>query len=140
MGMQLKARFASGLLEVEVRGEFSLDEAKRTFLETLDSIGRHGATKVLVDGRRLKGEPEVMERFYYGEFAAAESARAAGEYNLPRAPQFAYVLRQPVLDSRRFGENVASNRGMIVKVVETRREALRWLEVDQADKPGKGKP
>jgi hypothetical protein len=134
MSMQLKARFASGLLEVEVRGEFSLDEAKRTFLEMLDSAGRHGAAKVLFDGRGLKGEPEVMERFFYGEFAATETARAASEGNLPRVPRFAYVLEEPVLDPRRFGENVASNRGMIVKTFGNREEALKWLEVDSAGK------
>ena len=140
MGMQWKAQFATGLLDVDVRGEFSLDEAKRSFLETLDSVGRHGATKVLIDGRGVKGEPEVLERFLYGEFAASETARAAREHKMPRVPRFAYVLERPVLDPRRLGENVAANRGMIIKVFENREEAIGWLEADSVGKPGKHKP
>ena len=135
MGMQWKAQFAAGLLDVEVRGEFSLDEAKRNFLETLDSVGRNGAAKVLIDGRGVTGEPEVMERFLYGEFAANETARAAREHKMPRVPRFAYVLETPVLDPRRFGENVAATRGMIVKAFGNREEALGWLEVDAVGKP-----
>lgn len=138
MGMQWKTQFASGLLDVEIRGEFSLDEAKRSFLETLDSVGRHGSTKVLIDGRGVKGEPEVMERFLYGEFAASETARAAREHKMPRVPRFAYVLERPVLDPGRFGENVAANRGMIIKVFENRQEAIEWLGTDFAGKSGKG--
>ncbi len=134
MGMQWKAQFAAGLLEVKVDGEFSLDEAKQSFLQTLDSVGRHGAMKVLIDGRHVKGEPEVMERFFYGEFAAAETARMTSKYNMSRAPRFAYVLEEPMLDPRRFGENVASNRGMIIKAFDNREEALEWLQVDS----GKG--
>ena len=134
MGMQLTTQFAAGLLEVEVRGEFSLEEAKRTFLETLESVGRHAATKVLFDGRTLIGEPAVMERFYYGEFAAAETARAASERRMPRVPRFAYVLERPVLDPKRFGENVAANRGMIVKAFGDRDEALTWLGADSVIK------
>lgn len=133
MGMQSTARFEDGLLEVEIRGKFSLEEAKRSFLQTLDDVGRHGATKVLIDGSRLKGEPEVMERFFYGEFAAAETARVARERHMPRVPSFAYVLKEPVLDPRRFGENVAANRGMIIKVFEQREEALEWLEAGSTD-------
>ena len=138
MSMQLKTQFAGGLLDVEVHGQFSLEEAKRTFLEALDSVGRHRAGKVLFDGRGLTGEPEVMERFFYGEFAAVESARVARERDMPR-PWFAYVLEEPVLDPRRLGENVASNRGMIVKAFNNREEALKWLQLDSAGKPGERK-
>ena len=137
--MQLNTQFAAGLLDVEVRGQFSLEEAKRTFLATLDSVGQHRARRVLIDGLGLTGDPEVMERFFYGEFAAVESARVARELNMPR-PWFAYVLEEPVLDPRRFGENVASNRGMIVKVFENREEALKWLQAGPADQPGEGNP
>jgi hypothetical protein len=136
--MLLKTQFASDLLDVEAEGEFSLDEAKRNFLEVLDAIVRYRAEKVLIDGRRLKGEPEVMERFFYGEFVANETARRTGGGRMPRVPRFAYVLVEPVLDPNRFGETVASNRGMIIKVFDNREEALQWLEVDSAGKLDQG--
>jgi hypothetical protein len=130
MGMILKTHFAAGLLEVEIGGEFSLEEAKLNFQEVLDAVGHHQAGKVLFDGRSLKGEPEVMERFFYGEFVANETLRRRHERRITSVPRFAYVLEEPVLDPRRFGENVATNRGMIVKAFQNREEALEWLEGD----------
>jgi hypothetical protein len=66
----LDIRLESGFLNVAAMGEFSLQEAERTFLEMLEAVARYKVEKVLIDGRRLTGAPETMERFYYGEFAA----------------------------------------------------------------------
>jgi hypothetical protein len=66
----IEIRPESGLLNVGAIGEFSLQEAERTFLEMLEAVARYKVEKVLFDGRRLTGAPKTMERFYYGEFAA----------------------------------------------------------------------
>ena len=42
-------------------------------------------------------------------------------------PRFAYVAHAPVRDPERFGETVAVNRGMNVKVFETPEDAMEWL-------------
>jgi hypothetical protein len=118
-------------------GEFSLKEAKRSFLEMLDAVARYKVKKVLFDGRSITGNPETMERFYYGEFAA----KAVIEYSdrgVARTTQFAYVLEYPVLDPGRFGETVAVNRGMHVKVFDNLEDALEWLGIAPADKPDAG--
>jgi len=107
-------------------GKFSLIEAKRTFLEMLEAVALHKTKKVLFDGRELAGKPETMERFYYGEFAANTVAGFADRGVSP-ATQFAYVLKEPVLDPRRFGETVASNRGMLVKAFDSPEDAREWL-------------
>ena len=138
MGITLQLDIESGLLRVVVRGEFSLSEAKRTFLEVLDAVAQHKTGKVLFDGRELRGKPKSIERFYYGEFAAQETRRLITEHRVFRAPWFAYVLRKPVLDPHKFGETVAVNRGMIVKVFENLEDALKWLEPRQANKPDAG--
>jgi hypothetical protein len=65
MGMNLEIHSESELLHVHAMGRFSLEEAKRTFLEILEAVAQHKVKKVLFDGRRLTGEPEAMERFYY---------------------------------------------------------------------------
>ena len=65
----------SDLLRVQATGEFSLEEAKRTFLETMEGVALHGTKRVLIDGRTITGNPETIERFYYGEFAAQTVAR-----------------------------------------------------------------
>jgi hypothetical protein len=118
----------SGCLRVEASGEFSLAEAKRTFLEMIAALDQHKVGKVLFDGRGLKGKPEAIERFYYGAFAARE----AGEYavrNKCASPEFAYVLQVPVLDAQRLGETVAVNRGMRVKAFDNFAEACAWLGI-----------
>ena len=126
MSILQKMHFESGLLKVEATGEFSLDEAKRAFLEVLEAVAQYRTKKVLLDGRTLKGKPGDLERFYYGEFAAEETMRLVEECGI--APQFAYVIEQPLRDPRRFGETVAVNRGMNIRVFETPEEAFDWLE------------
>ena len=125
--------FESGLLNVVARGEFSLEEAKGVFLEMLGAVAQYRAEKILFDGRNLKGRPEDLERFFYGEFAARETIRLVREHGI--APRFGYVIKEPLRDVQRFGETVALNRGMNVKTFETPEEAFQWLEINPAKKP-----
>ena len=118
----------SGLLHATYSGEFSLAEAQNTFLQILDGIEHHKARKVVVDGKTLTGEPTTLERFLYGEFTAEKVQVLRMRTGL--SPKFAYILIPPVLDSRRLGENVAVNRGMLVKTFENLDNALEWLGVD----------
>ena len=122
----------SGILRVTVTGPFVLETAQGTFLEVLELVKQHTAKKVLIDGLKVKGEPQVLERFLYGEFAAMAVADFR-RFKADWTPKFAYVLQEPALDPRRFGETVAVNRGMRMKAVETEEEALEWL----GDKPSK---
>ena len=133
MSMKIEISFESGLLKANAIGEFSLQEAERTFLEILEAVAQHKVEKVLIDGRQLTGEPKTMERFYFGEFTAMAVAEYA-DRGVSRATQFAYVLVEPVLDPERFGETVAVNRGMIVKACDNPQAALEWLGIALASK------
>ena len=135
MSIRQEMHFESGILKVDARGEFSLEEAKRAFLEMLEAVAQYQAEKVLFDGRNLKGEPASIERFYYGYFAAAETINLIGTKRMRQAPQFAYVMNEPLRDPQRYGEAVAVNRGMNVKTFETPEEAFEWLERPPAHKP-----
>ena len=128
MSILQEIHFESGLLNVDAKGEFSLEEAKWAFLEMLGAVAQYKAKKVLFDGRNLKGKPEFIERFYYGAFAAEETLKLVKEHRMPSAPRFAYVMHNPLRDPQRFGETVAVNRGMIVKTFETPEKALEWLK------------
>ena len=87
MGMILKISPESGFLHVGATGTFSLVEAKRTFTEMLEAVAQNKIGKVLFDGRGLAGNPRVMERLYYGVFAAQTVATlAAGESQTLRFP------------------------------------------------------
>jgi hypothetical protein len=77
-----------------------------------------------------------MERFYYGEFAAATAAQSKTRASGPT--RYAEVLKEPILDLQKFGETVAVNRGMLVKAFDTLDEALKWLEKFSPDNPGDG--
>lgn len=133
MSIRQDIHFESGLLRVEATGLFSLEEATRAFLEVLGAVAQYGAKKVLIDGRNVKGNPKDFERFYYGEFAAQETQRLYNETKI--SPRFAYLLREPLRDPRRFGEIVALNRGMKIMVCETLEEAYEWLELAPVSKP-----
>jgi hypothetical protein len=125
MGMDVRITPEAGFLRAVLSGGFSLDEAKRTFVEVVQAVADHKIKKILVDGREIAGEPEGIERFYYGKYAAEICHEHL--YKVRLVPRFAYVLTPPVLDRGRFGETVARNRGMIVKVFEDVDDALEWL-------------
>jgi hypothetical protein len=137
MSIKLKICPESGFLRVGATGEFSLEEAKRSFLEMLEAVARCKVKKVLFDGRTITGEPETIERFYYGEFAA-QAVVEFSDRGVSRATRFAYLLKEPVLDPRRFGETVAVNRGMLVRTFDDLEYALGWLGITPANKPDAG--
>jgi hypothetical protein len=137
MSMMLTISIDLGFLRVNVTGNFSLAEAKRTFIEILEAVGRSKIEKVLFDGRGIAGDPEVMERFYYGEFAA-ETVGGFTAHGVSRSTRFAYVLEEPMRDPGRFGENVAVNRGMDVRTFDNDQDALAWLRMSPANKPAAG--
>jgi hypothetical protein len=138
MDMSVSIGAGSGLLRVMVTGEFALEEAQRTFLEILDAVARHHTDKILLDGRELTGEPTTIQRFLFSAFAAQAVVRYSREHRASRALQFAYVLQEPVLDPQRFGETVAVNRGMWVKVFDNPEDALGWLRYAPANTPAVG--
>lgn len=116
------------LLYVVYSGDFSLSAAEATFDEILAAVVEHELKKVLVDGRQVVGEPEALERFFYGRYVADTVAQTVNRTKID-VPRFAYVLREPVLDPKRFGETVAVNRGMRVKLFDDMKQAEWWLGV-----------
>lgn len=131
MSIQLELSAEAQLLVVRISGPFSVAEAKQRFLEVLEAVAQHRVRKVLIDGRTLVGGPTMMERFFYAEHAALSIAK----YGVPLNTQFAYVLKQPVRDPERFGENVAVNRGMLTRTFESIEDALAWLDIGSTDVP-----
>ena len=116
----------SDFLSARISGEFELEEAERTFLRILEAIDRYGASKILVDGRGLSGRPLTVERFYYGTFVANAVVDLCQRKNRPM-PKFSYVLQEPVLDLRRYGNRVAVARGMKVRTFDDLDVAQEWL-------------
>jgi hypothetical protein len=134
-GMTVSVQTERGLLRATLSGEFEPADAERTFVEVLDAVASRKIDKVLIDGRGLSGEPDVIHRFLYGEFAALTAERYVLARRIPRAAQLAYVLLQPVLDPLRFGESVALHWGMWVKAFDDLGEAQAWLAAEPAGDP-----
>ena len=127
MAMTLNITPQQELLRATVGGMFALDDAKANFLQILEAVGQHQSRKVLFDGSAVLGEPTAIERFEYGMFVAQQAATLRSK--LPYRPQFAYVMKPPVLDRSRLGEMTAANRGMHVKAFDNVDDALKWLGV-----------
>lgn len=132
MSISYEYEMRKGYLHFEVTGDFTLDEACRTFTGALKIVDRFAATKVLIDCLGLRGAPTAMEHYRYGEFIAAELVRYSGRRK--KSPQLAYVARKPLRDRSDLSMTVASNRGAFVKPVDTVEEGLKWLGVGP-DKP-----
>jgi len=124
-GLIVYTRAQGDVLYSTLSGEFRLADSLSAFLQLVGTIKERQSSKVLVDGRRVCGEPITIERFLYGEFAA----EAVKELGIGVVPMFAYVLHEPVLDPMRLGETVALNRGMNVKVFDDYELAIAWLGV-----------
>ena len=95
MSMILEIYAEPGFLHVNATGSFSLVEAQRTFIEMLGAVAQNKVGKVLLDGRGIVGNPRIMERFFYGEFAA-QSVAQFGARGVSPDTKFAYVLKVPV--------------------------------------------
>jgi hypothetical protein len=116
------------LLRVTYSGEFSIPEAEATFQEILEALVKNRLRKVLVDGRQVIGNPEPLERFYYGKYVADAVNKTVNRMRI-EVPRFAYVLQEPLLDPKRFGETVALNRGMRIKAFDDMKRAEWWLGI-----------
>ena len=135
MSMSVKGQPKGDLLYVTAEGEFSLDEATRTFGMVLDMMTVNECTRVLFDGRQIEGEPTAVERFYYAAFASDAVNLLRMDGWLEDTPRFAYVLREPVLDPLRLGQTVARKRDMQVKAFDELNPAMRWLSILPDDLP-----
>jgi hypothetical protein len=131
MAMILTLKREGDLLRATVLGEFSLEQAKKNFLEVLDAAVLYDSRRVLFDGRCVTGFPDGPDRYFYGEFAAHSLWDRIARGLVGRPPTFAFVLSPPVLDPERFGMKVAQNRGMRVKAFDNLEDAMAWLGPEQ---------
>lgn len=130
--MYLELTPDADVLRVRVSGDFSLQEANDGVVRIFEAILERGIRKVLVDCRQVVGEPTTLERFVHATFAVSQMDRFSGA-GVSRGTRFAYVGNEPLIDRRHFGETVALNRGLNVKVSLSLERALDWLKVEPAD-------
>lgn len=125
MAMTVQLNNEPEYLRATLAGEFSLDEAKRTFFDIVEAARRLGIDRIVIDGLAVTGVPQFLERFDYAQFTAELSVLLSIREGF--TGRFAYVMRIPLKDPGQFGETVAVNRGMNVKVFDNLEDAVRWL-------------
>ena len=114
-------------LSVTVSGHFSLSDVKIMYTDALESLLDNNFSKLFFNAYKVKGKVTTIDRYYFGEFAALESLKYMGK-GLKRIAVSVYGI-EPIIDPERFGEIVARNRGLNLKVTTDKIEALQFLGV-----------
>jgi hypothetical protein len=110
-----------GLYEPSLAGEFTD--------QILAACKSHQPAKLLIDLRKVEGKMSTMDRFNLSVLAATKYFGAKLTGKIPSC-RYAIVGSHPLVDSKRFEETVAVNRGVNIKVFTVMKEALIWLEVE----------
>jgi len=116
MPEQVRVDEEAGLIEVRSFGRVSAEDIEGSIAEVGRLCAETGITHVLVDGTETETMPSVT-----GTYRAASG--------FPRGIRIAVLLSatQPAAAYMRFGETVAQNRGVAIKLFRSRDAALAWL-------------
>jgi hypothetical protein len=113
-----------GRYEPSLNGEFSD--------QVLGACEKYRPSKMLIDTLRVEGEMSTMDRYNLATLSAKKYLEGKLAGKIPGC-RFAFVGSNPLVDPKRFGETVAVNRGIDLKVFTEMKEALAWLEADPAE-------
>lgn len=130
--MQIKFKARKGLLLAEISGEWMLNQACNLLDETIDCAIECNAEKVLLEGRALTGHISTFNRYEYTDYFVELVLKAQKNSRLDNI-RFGVVALEPILDPLRFGETVARNRGVDIKVSDSFPEILNFLNLSIAD-------
>jgi len=125
--LKYKFEVRDNYVSVTVSGYFSLSEAKKMYTDALGKLVDKKISKLLFNVRKVTGKVTTMDRYYLGEFAALESIKYMRKGLQSNAVAFYGI--EPIIDPERFGELVARNRGLNLKVTSEKKEALLFLGV-----------
>jgi hypothetical protein len=108
-----------------VNGHFSLTQAQNLLTKSLEVLIENNFSKLLIDVSSMTGHLSIIERFLFGEYCAINAYKLR-ERGLKYLKIAIYGL-EPIIDSERFGETVARNRGLDVRETTDVYDALQFL-------------
>ncbi len=126
MGIELSTERRNDLLLAHLEGEFEIYGMKGAYGEVLAEVKEHSIRFLIIDMRQVGGEISITDKFYLAEFASRLSVRKLGSLT----PKIAVLVDASLIDSERFAETVARNRGMDAHVCAEMDEALQWLGME----------
>ena len=110
------------IVYVEVTGERNLETVLALIKHTVDVCDDHGIKKALVDIRKLEGKLRTSDSFSI----PTEHFEKLGYRSVLQ--QAAVVDLKEKSEAYSFFENVAVNRGYLLKFFNSVEEALEWLQ------------
>lgn len=119
--MSYSMKSERGIVWVRHTGELRVDEAKTARKETGILVAEHGVHKVLVDLREATLSQTTMDLYDFGSSYGdvfPQDTRVAVVYSPEKTSSS---------DDAEFAENVARNRGALVRMFTEMGEAIDWL-------------
>ncbi|MBS4063918.1 MAG: hypothetical protein KGZ74_05130 [Chitinophagaceae bacterium] len=104
-------------------GNYSLAKAINLCMLSIDTCLSYNKKKILVNINKVTGNVPFFDRFQFAEALAQYKAKHA----LSKVSKIALVGMEPLIDKNRFGETVAVNRGVNIKVFTDLNAALTWI-------------
>jgi hypothetical protein len=119
MGIQLQIEERNGYLAAKYTGAGTVEEGLRLFEFIAENCRRKNYSRLLIDctGGRAEGA------HFIDRYAIGERLQIFARYGV----KVASLLTDEQIDPRRFGEQVARNRGVDVRAFTDLQEAEEWL-------------
>jgi len=111
------------IVRLTLQGDASLAEFEQARSDAGNQLARHQTNYLLVDARQLVNTITTFELF---QFNSSHSA------NHPQGVRIAGLARSDQMEDGLFAENVAQNRGVMMKMFTDDETAVAWLS-DQTD-------
>ena len=110
-------------LLLSARGNYSLSKANNLCKVAIDNGLSHNKSKILIDITDITGSIPFFDRFQFSDFLYNYIRKHA----LGKVNRIAVVGKEPIVDKERFGETVAKNRGVNVRVFTDMSQASVWI-------------
>jgi hypothetical protein len=133
MSLEYKVVTGPDHLLISLSGRYESSDAPIASTQIIEACEKHQATKALIDVRSIEGSMSTMDRFYLGSIFSMKYIKERVTGKIPPC-RFAMVGHEPLVDPNRFGETVATNRGLAVKVFLKMEEAIAWLKTEPGEK------
>ena len=119
MSVQQQIEEMPGYLSAKLTGACAAEGAWRQFKTIAERCKCANKNKLLLDFTECHGDISLADRYFF-----VESARIFARYKVIKA---AYLARPEQVDSQKFGEMVARNRWINVRIFTNVKDAEEWL-------------
>jgi hypothetical protein len=123
MALQITFQQKENYAQVSVEGSYDAKRAKSAVIELIDYAIQHDKNRILVDYVKMEGQPTLNQSFDYVLFLVTQFRKKIYENGI-LGMRMAYVGRD---SNGRFGEMVASNRGVAARYFTDLDKAVAWL-------------